>query len=267
VRPRTRILSLLLAASAPALGAQPSDTASVSREPLFTRGDLLWTGVLTAASVVLFQYDEDIYATVQRPSIQENNFLRRTARGVNGVNENTLMLAGLGAYAVGRLSGQRHVADIAFHATEAVAVSTVLNTAVRGALSRARPYVNDGNDAFSFQPFRGFREFEYRAFPSIHGSAAFAAAAVLTSEVHRRWPGATWYVGALSYTAAALPTLSRLYTNRHWASDLVMGSFVGVATGLKLVQYHHTHPGNKIDKLVLGAAQGGAIVVVVSEEF
>ena len=263
--PRSLIVSLLIACAAPALGAQPSDTARVSRDPLFTRRDALWAGVFTATSIALFQFDERIYDAVQRPSVQENERLRDVSALGNRANENVLMLAGLGTYAVGRLTGKRHLADIAFHTAEAVAVSTVVNTALRGSLGRARPYLNDGNDAFAYDGFRGFREFGYRAFPSIHGSANFSAAAVITSEVHRRWPGATWYVGALTYTAAAIPTLSRLHSNRHWMSDLVMGSFIGVATGLKLVQYHHSHPNNKIDRIFLGASSGreGGVAVLV----
>ena len=252
-----RQLPLLLAlAGAPAipassLAAQPSDTSRISTEPLFTARDALWAVVFTGTSIALFQFDERIHRWVQRPPIQEDRFLADLSRNANYANENRLMLAGLAAYGIGKLSRKPTLADIGFHVTEAVAVSTVLNTAFRGALGRERPYVSDGEDAFAFDAWEGFSDFDYRAFPSIHASANFSAAAALTSEVRRRWPGATWWVGVGSYSLAALPTLSRLYQGRHWASDLLMGGFVGTVTGLKLVRYHHSHPDNAIDRIFL----------------
>jgi hypothetical protein len=262
-----RHLSALLLLTAPGgLVAQPSDTSRVSSAPLFTARDAVWAAVFTGTSVALFQYDEKIHRWVQEPSVPERSWLADLSRNANYVNENRLMVAGLAAYGVGKLAGKPTVADIGFHVTEAVAVSTVLNTVVRGALGRQRPYATEPLDAFAFDGWAGFSDFDYRAFPSIHASANYAAAAALTSEVRRRWPGATWYVGVTSYTLASLPTLSRLYQGRHWASDLVMGGFIGTVTGLKLVQYHHSHPRNRIDRIFLhvtpigGAGTAGVVV-------
>lgn len=262
---RLTILALSLVPVAP-IAAQPSDTSKVSTAPLFTARDAIWAAVFTGTSIALFQYDEKIHRWVQRPSVQEDAFLADLSRNANYANENRLMLAGLVTYGIGKLAGSPNAADIGFHVTEAVAVSTVLNTAVRGALGRKRPYATDPLDAFAFDGWEGFGDFDYRAFPSIHASANFSAAAALTAEVGRRWPGATWWVGIASYGLATLPTLSRLYQGRHWASDLVMGGFVGTLTGLKIVQYHHSHPRNAIDRIFLhvtpvgGAGAAGVVV-------
>jgi membrane-associated phospholipid phosphatase len=252
--------------AAPPLAAQPSDTSKVSTAPLFTARDALWAVVFTGTSIALFQFDEKIHRWVQRPSIQEDGFLADLSKNANYANENRLMLAGLATYGIGKLAGKPNAADIGFHLFEAVAVSTVLNTAVRGALGRERPYSTDPLDAFSFNGWEGFSDFDFRAFPSIHASANFAAAAALTAEVERRWPSATWWVGIASYGVASLPTLSRLYQGRHWASDLVMGGFIGTLTGLKIVQYHHSHPRNTLDRIFLhvtpvgGAGTAGIVV-------
>ncbi|HEX6058091.1 MAG TPA: phosphatase PAP2 family protein [Gemmatimonadaceae bacterium] len=273
VRHRSALLSLVLLASAAGpplagapLGAQPSDTSTVSTAPLFTARDAIWAVVFTGTSIALFQFDEKIHRWVQRPGIQDDELLADASRIANYANENRLMLAGLAAYGIGKLAGKPNAADIGFHVFEAVGVSTVLNTAVRGALGRRRPYATEPIDAFAFDGWEGFSDFDFRAFPSIHASANFSAAAALTAEVRRRWPGATWWVGIASYGLATLPTLSRLHQGRHWASDLVMGGFVGTLTGLKIVQYHHSHPRNVIDRIFLhatpvaGAGRAGLVV-------
>lgn len=260
------LLSLNLATSTL---AQPSDTASISADPFFTRRDAVWTGALIAASVLLFQVDDDIDRWVGREKIQESDFIRRGAEIANLAKDDQVMLAGALVYIVGRIAKKRDLADIAFHSTEAVLASSIFLTLVRGSLGRSRPYVTP-DDPTHFKAFEGFKQFEYRSFPSIHASANFAVAAVISSEVKRRWPGKARWVPPVLYTVATLPTVSRLYLRRHWTSDLLLGSFVGVLTGLKIEGYHHTHPGNKIDKIFLrvrAAPDGSARLVLFEHRF
>jgi len=69
------------------------------------------------------------------------------------------------------------------------------------------------------------------AFPSGHAATAFAAAAVI--ERHFGYRGAWPTMLAASYVAA-----SRLVDNRHYLSDVVFGSAVGMATGWTVVGGH-----------------------------
>ena len=246
------LLSLTLSATAL---AQPGDTAAVSSDPLFTRRDAAWAGALVLGSVLLFHMDDDIDRWIQREEIQESDFIRRGAEIANLSKDDQVMLAGALVYLTGRIAKKRTLADIAWHSTEAVLISSTLLTLVRGSLGRTRPYVTP-DDPTNFDAFQGFKQFEYRSFPSIHASANFAVAAVISGEIKRRWPGRLRWVSPALYTLAAFPTVSRLYLRRHWTSDLVLGSFAGVVAGKKVEQYHHTHPGNKIDKFMLGVRAG-----------
>ena len=45
-----------------------------------------------------------------------------------------------------------------------------------------------------------------------------------------------------------------MYNNRHWASDVIMGAAIGTFAGTKVVRYHLTHPGNRVDKWLLNAS-------------
>ena len=67
------------------------------------------------------------------------------------------------------------------------------------------------------------------------------------------------------YGGATLVGLSRMYHNKHWASDVALGAAIGTFSGLKIVRYSHNHPGNPVDRRLLSAmvqpnGNGGELV-------
>lgn len=58
------------------------------------------------------------------------------------------------------------------------------------------------------------------SFPSGHAAAAFAGAASLSYSYG-------WVAGVPAYVVASAFSISRLSENKHWASDLVAGAFIG----------------------------------------
>src|SRR5207244_2527180 len=102
--------------------------------------------------------------------------------------------------------------------------------------------------------WRGFGSNDYQSMPSGHTIAAFAAAAAVSSETSRWWPKTRWIIGPVIYAGAAATGWSRMYNNRHWASDVVTGAMIGTFAGNKVVRWHHSHPGNVIDRILLNAS-------------
>jgi hypothetical protein len=54
------------------------------------------------------------------------------------------------------------------------------------------------------------------------------------------------------YAGATSVGLSRMYHNKHWGSDVLLGAAIGTFSGRKVVQYAHGHPGNLLDRIMLG---------------
>jgi membrane-associated phospholipid phosphatase len=252
----------LLAAivTAPATSALPAQAPEPRQADtrLFTQRDALAAGLATAITLGLAAFDRPIAESISDPSgrYQRNTFLGARSKDFNKVNEQTLTLGGLALWGIGRLTKSPNLADISFHVAEAVVVASVASQIIRLPLGRERPIVegNGGSNPFVFRPFKGYNNRDYRAFPSIHSSSGFAAAAVLSGEVARRWPEARWYVTPVAYALAATPGLSRMYMNQHWASDVLMGAFIGVVAGQKIVRYNHTtNPRNKVNRFFLGS--------------
>lgn len=206
--------------------------------------------ILAVASAPL---DRRIARRLQDSTLQQDRWLRKTARIVRTIADPGSYVIGAGLYAFGRLAKNERAADLGLHGTEALAVGHGLALLLKGVVGRARPYHNIDNP-HDYQLFRGFGGGPYRSMPSSHTVAAFAAAAAVTSETSRWWPSSVWYVAPAMYGGAALAGVSRVYNNRHWASDVITGAALGTMAGIMVVRWHHMNPGNTVDRWFLGAS-------------
>lgn len=253
----TRLLALVLVVAPVApvapIGAQSADTTRISHDPLFTGRDLIVLGVFAAGTAISYPLDRGIAERLQRKSIQENRFFRRSAAFFREIGNPGALIIGTSMYAVGRLTHVERMADLGLHGTEALLVGAGVASVIKVAAGRARPYVDVKNPE-SFALGRGWRSDDYRSFPSGHSVAGFAAASAVVSETSRWWPRSTWYIAPVMYGGAALIATSRLYHNKHWASDVIVGAAIGTFAGTKIVRYHHSRPSNRIDRWLLSAS-------------
>ncbi|HVX41460.1 MAG TPA: phosphatase PAP2 family protein [Gemmatimonadaceae bacterium] len=245
---------LLLLAALPSLAAA-QDTAHVKRPPMFTERDAMWASGFVGATLVLTPFDQRIARWSQRPALQNDRLLSRTASFFRVTGDPGALIIGGSMYGVGRLLGLDRLADLGLHGTEAIVVGGILTGAIKDFAGRARPYAVRDTNAANFQLFRGLlRGDAYQSFPSGHSLAAFAAASAVTAETSRWWKGSAWVIGPVMYGGATAVGLSRMYNNKHWASDVILGAGIGTFSGIKVVQFQHSHPGNRLDRWLLRAS-------------
>jgi membrane-associated phospholipid phosphatase len=243
-----------------------ADSVPRSARPFFTRSDAITLGAFTIATIAITPADRYFAERLQRPRVQGNQFLRRGAAVVREVAEPGTILIGGTLYAVGRLAGNERMARVGLHGTEAVLIGLGTVAVGKVVTGRARPYATGDTNARDFKLMRGLRGgTDYQSFPSGHTVMAFAAAAAVTGETARWWPDATPYIGTALYGGAALAGVSRMYNDKHWASDVLVGAAIGTVVGQKVVRYHRTHPNSRIDRWFLSAtlvptATGGRLL-------
>ena len=245
----TLTLSLALAIPTRVI-AQVSDSLKASQEPLFTAEDALFAGGVIFATLAVAPIDKSL-ADYLQGAPQTNRFFRRVSRIVENIAQPGAYLIGGALYGVGKLGGNERMADLELHGTEAIIAGLLVTNIIKISAGRQRPYV-DLDKPHDFGFMRGWNREQYRSFPSGHALIGFAAAAAVTDETRRWWPKSVWYIGPLMYGGAGLIALSRMYDNKHWASDVMIGGLIGTFAGLKVVKYHHTHPDNRIDRWLLG---------------
>jgi membrane-associated phospholipid phosphatase len=121
-------------------------------------------------------------------------------------------------------------------------------------LLRAELSVASWTYAFKFASNRTRPNGDPRSFPSGHASTSFTVAMVLQEHFG-------WKVGLPAFAAATYTGLSRLADNHHWASDVVFGAALGMASG-RTVTLHLRD--TRVSIAPLAAPGGGGVLVTVA---
>lgn len=217
---------------------------------LFRAHDALVALGVTALAAATMSVDEPIARSLQRPSVQSNGFLKGTTNVFSNLGFPGSAIISAGEYFLGLEQRSRPVAALGMHTGEAIVLGGVLAEGLQMTIGRSRPQ-RDINDAHDFRFGKGFSNDNYTSLPSAHVTVAFAAATAASREVGRSWPGAARYVTPIGYTAATLVGLSRMYKNKHWASDVVGAAGLGTYSAILFERYNEGHPGNVFERVFL----------------
>lgn len=248
------VMGAIISASA---AQTPGDTARLTR-PLFVKSDVYVLGMFTVATIAMFPLDRHLASVFRDEDLLANKNLARASSAFRFFGGPGPYLIGGSMYVAGRLTRTRRLTELALHGTEAVVVGQVVSGSLKILLGRARPYISSDTNAHSFGFLRGRKSADYQSFPSGHATSAFAAAAAVQAETTKWWPQSKWILGPILYSGAALVGVSRIYDDKHWASDVLMGAAIGTFAGLKTVRFNDTHEGNRIDRWLLGGKESSA---------
>jgi membrane-associated phospholipid phosphatase len=229
-----------------------ADTVIPDRQ-LFHRSDLYVAGGFVVGTIALLPFDARLADALRDEQAKGNRAIDQIAHTAKFFGGPGPIIIGSTMYVVGRFGHVPRLAELALHGTEAVGVGAAIATGIKIVAGRARPYVSADTNPRDFGFGRGLKDDRNKSFPSGHATAAFSAAAAVVTETHEWWPQSTWYVAPIMYGGATVVGLSRMYDDQHWASDVLMGAAIGTFAGLKTVRFNHTHTGNKIDQILLGA--------------
>ena len=197
--------------------------------------------------------DQWLRNEVEQRHVQSSASAHTVANDFSLLGDPGTVILSVGTYAVGRIAGSHTVSEVGLHATEALLLSAAATELVKGVAGRDRPYVVPP-DADEFSLMRGFTGAGRTSFPSGHTSAAFALAAVVDEEGAVNWPHAARIVTPVTYGLASLVGLSRIYKDRHWASDVAVGALLGEYSGLIVERFSRRHPHNALERWLIPSA-------------
>lgn len=224
---------------APAIAAQAD---SARHGAAFTIRDAEWLSAATAGSLLLINADARLTRDALNSSINHGGFVRSSFDVGRQFGEPSALVLGAGLFGVGVLTHDRTPERVGLRAMEGIAASSALTAVVKGLTGRARPNQSPGNPR-DFVFGRGIRDGgEFESYPSGHATAAFAFASAVDAEWARLSPHRPRWVGPALYALAGLTAASRVFDDRHWTSDVVLGSAIGFVVGRAVVRWHADQP-------------------------
>jgi membrane-associated phospholipid phosphatase len=184
------------------------------------KSDAKWLVPLAGATVLAFTQDNRINhhfdgkTSLQNASLKVSNVGTYATWGVPGA-----------FFAVGKLTHNERLSDTGERGFQAAVYSTIAMQGLKFITDRTRPY-QGGNGHF----WNGGN-----SFPSGHAMEAWALAKVVSDE----YPDKP-LVKIGMYSLATAISVSRITSQRHYTSDVLVGSVIGYLIGKFVMRDHHT---------------------------
>jgi membrane-associated phospholipid phosphatase len=228
-----------------------TDTGKSVSAPLRWNGrEWITAGSISAAAVGLYAYDGQIRRWVKDEWTRDGDHVTDY---IEPFGNGKYLAPALGIYYgygyAADDSGAKNAAKLGF---EGYVVSGLMVNVLKYATHRHRPNSGDPRSTWDGPSF----ENDNLSFPSGHASSAFAVAAVLSSE----YPESAT-VSVVSYGLATLVAASRVYDDKHWASDVLVGSAIGYFTGKAVYGWHSDDMAREVTVTPLPLAGGGVLMV------
>ena len=178
-----------------------------------SKENLMWAGIGGGLALAVHPADDNVNEALVGSDFAHNFFKPGEVLG----ELPTLLTSASVVYAVGRLKDKPRVSHVGMDLIQSLAMSEALTQTLKYTTRRERP---DGSGKNSF--------------PSGHAADTFAFATSLERHLG-------WRYAVPAYIFSSYVAISRLPANRHWLSDAVFGSSVGIIAG-RTVTSHEAHP-------------------------
>jgi membrane-associated phospholipid phosphatase len=179
-----------------------------------SKENVFWAGTGGGLALAAHPFDDNVNESLVGNDTAEKIFKAGEILGELG----TLLGSASVVYAVGRIKDQPKVSHLGMDLIEALAMAEALTQTLKYTTRRERPDHSGKN-----------------SFPSGHAADTFAFATALERHLN-------WRYSVPAYVFASYVAISRLPANRHWLSDAVFGSAVGIIAGRTVTSHEAERP-------------------------
>lgn len=206
------------------------ETVQFVKQPTNWEGnDWLKLGLAGTATFLMIQADQPI-----RDFVKNNPGLEKSAPIEFGrmYGELYAPVAIAGLFGIHSLINEdKSSRKIAFEILQTTFYAGAITTVLKLAFGRARPFVEDGSKSFGNW---FILDDTFHSLPSGHATVAFSISTVLANNTKSD------LLKIIAYVPAVLTAISRVYQDKHWASDVLLGGIIGYAAGNWVTSKHET---------------------------
>lgn len=214
----------------------------------FTSKDWIYLGGIAGATAGSFFIDKSIRKTVAKNHNGTMDDI--TEIGHKYGNAVYMILLSGTAYLTGKIIKNNDISETSRMIMETLAYAGIITTVLKVGLGRARPYLDKGPyDFFNFSINN-----DYLSLPSGHTTVAFAISSVLSAKINNT------YASIALYGLAGLTMYQRIYSDKHWFSDTILGAAISTVIGNAIVKFNKcpVKTGNN-SLMVLPAIQANSV--------
>jgi len=199
----------------------------------FDEKDFILSGIIVGATALSFTIDNSVRNGIR-------NFHSSLLDKITGVGESfgngKYVLAISGAlYIGGYLNNDNELRKTGLMLAEAIFLNGIVTEGLKIITGRSRPFLNEGNTEIDFFEFEFAKD--ENSLPSGHTSTAFTVATVLSERINNT------YASIALYSLAGLTAFQRIYDDKHWISDTILGATLGTVIGLKIIDLNSEDEG------------------------
>ncbi len=212
------------------------DTKKILSSPFhWDKKNWIIAGTVMAGIIILYTQDENIRGVFQRNLSDIAGNASKYVFEPMGSGLISIPLMG-GFFIYGQIAKSPKAVRVSLNSAKAFILTGAFTLALKHLTHRHRPSQDDPANPYLWEG--PVAPLKYEAFPSGHTSTAFAVATVFALEYKDK----VW-VPILAYTLASGAGLSRIYDDKHWASDVLFGAALGYGIG-RLVHLSSLHKSN-----------------------
>jgi membrane-associated phospholipid phosphatase len=213
------------------------DQRRILTAPLRTnKTDLIIWGGAAASLLILApewngsrSYDERFEQNINRNGRFTRGFLKNIT---HAGDSHVLIGTSLAMYGIGYWQDEPRFATASLHIFEGLIDTGIAIYLVKAVAGRSRPVDRPVDGDFN-GPLGFFSSSNNDSFPSGHSAMSFAAATIFAHETKNVW------LGYSAYAMAATVSYSRVYVEKHWASDVIAGAVLGYSVGVLVEKHRH----------------------------
>mgnify|MGYP000114958289 FL=1 len=191
----------------------------------FNRKDWITLGSVAALTSVAFIIDQENREFWQRNKTKTLDDISEVGRIYGEISYAAILSGSL--YFGGKIFKNRDVSVTGRMLFEGLLYAGLTTTIIKFTTGRSRPYMNEGD--FNFNFFQTTND--YSSFPSGHCTVAFTLSSILSQRINNT------YASVGLYSLAVLTLWQRMYSDKHWLSDVILGASIGYFIGKAVVKF------------------------------
>jgi hypothetical protein len=194
----------------------------------FDADDYLLTGTILGLTATSTSLDDHFRSGALKIKSKTNDRMSNFTEKFGDTRYGILLSGAL--YGSGLIFEDSYTRQTGQMLAEAILFSGLITTGAKMLFNRARPFTNEGRydlDLFEFES-----DFDETSLPSGHTSTAFTMATILSNRINNS------YASIALYSLAGMTALQRIYVDKHWFSDTILGAAIGTVVGLKIISLH-----------------------------